>query len=352
MATHSPVIEQAFPQPARAANVDIGRQDFLSTLWRLTRVELYKLRHRRYSRVILALLLALTILFTVLLGVTSFNEANAPAAKMMPLQCSAQVTNGCTTQHYSQAQLEHLKTLDLQHNATSLGFPGSLAFVMEVFSYSLVGLLGLLLLAPIVGTEYSLGTIRLLFTRGPTRLQCMLGKALAGLLYTAGVLLLLALTYVIVGMLVYPMVGEPYAYAFSHFHDAVFGNALWLSAITIVYWYAFGVLAIFFGTLGRSTAAALGGVFAWFIFESVAPYLLGFFMNLFTSGPINDLLKAIPDYLLLTNIDALVTNRLAVLGISGVSTISDGHAVIVVCVYFVLLIGASCLITMRRDVTN
>ena len=331
MAAHSPSLEQAFPRPSHAANVDIGRQDFLSTLWRLTRMELYKLRRRLYSRVILSILCALSILFAVLIGITSFNEANTPAIDMAP-------------QHYSQAQIEHLKELDLQNNANALGLPGSLAFVMALFSYSLVGLLGLLLLAPIVGTEYSLGTIRLLFTRGPTRLQCMLGKALAGLIYIAGTLLLLALAYVMVGMLVYPGVGVPYAYAFGHFHDAVLGHALWLSAITILYWYAFGVLAIFFGTLGRSTAAAIGGVFAWFIFELVAPYLLGFLMNLFTSGPINDLLKAIPDYLFLSNIQVLVHKS--------VSSPPDLRAGIVVCVYFVLLIGASCLITMRRDVTN
>lgn len=355
MLTPSTLSEQLFPSQARAASIDPGRSDYLSTIWRLIRMELYKLRRRTYSRVVLWILLGLVVLFVVLTGVSSHTDAVTPAANMMR-QCSAQITTRCTTQHYSSAQLAQLKEAAVHSDADALGFPGSLHFAMELFSYNLVAILGLLLLAPIMGTEYTLGTIRLLLTRGPTRVQCVLGKAFASLIYMAGMLILLTLTYIVVGMLVYPLAGVPYSYLFGHFHDVrfgvMFGNDLWLVVISMLYWYAFGVLALFFGTLGRSTAAAIGAVIGWFFLEEIMPFLVGFLMNFARSGPIHDALKAVPDYLFLGNLNTLVANRLQAAAGQSVAASSDLHAALVVGVYFVLLIGATCLITRRRDVTN
>lgn len=356
MITSSPSAEKLFPPQARPASVELGRSDYLSTLWRLTRMELYKLRRRTYSRVIRWMLLGLIVLFVVLMGFFDHNEATSSAASLAPRQCSAQVTSHCTTQHYSQAQLAQIKETDLQQNANALGFPVSFEAVMIILSYPLLVIVGLLLLAPIMGTEYTLGTIRLLFTRGPTRVQCVLGKALAGLIYIAGILILLILTYIIAGMLFYPLAGMPYSYIFGHFHDGTFGrtfgNDLWLVAICIFYWYAFGALALFFGTLGRSTAAAIGAVIAWFVLEELIPKLVPTLMNLVKSGPVYDVLKAVPDYLFLGNLNTLAANRLSASAGQSVAASSDLHAAIVVGVYFVLLIGATCLITTRRDVTN
>ena len=167
---------------------------------------------------------------------------------------------------------------------------------------------------------------------------------------------MLILAYLIVGMLVYPMAGIPYAYIFGHFHDAhfgiMFGNDLLLVVIALLYWYAFGILALFFGTLGRSTAAAIGAVIGWFFLEEVMPFLLSFLMNFAASGPVHDALKAVPDYLFLGNLNTLVANRMHAAAGQSIAASSNLHAALVVGAYFVLLIGASCLITMRRDVTN
>ncbi|HLZ55346.1 MAG TPA: ABC transporter permease [Ktedonosporobacter sp.] len=356
MTTHPIPGGQPFPPSTRAANVDIGSLDFLSMLWRLIKMELYKLHHRLYSRVVLIILLAFMVFTVGLVGIFAHYKASAPLADFAPLQCSAQITTDCTTQPPTQAQLAHQKEADMQTDASLLGFPDSLNVVGEILSYNLVAMLGLLLLAPIIGTEYSLGTIRLLFTRGPTRLQCLLGKAFAGLIYTAEVLLLLVLTYSILGMLIYPLAGEPYSYIFGHFHSTnfgtMFGNALGLIAVTIVYWYAFVALAIFFGTLGRSTAAALGGAFAWFILEMLIPLITSLLMNTFAAGPVHNLLQALPNYLFFNNLSTLVHDREAILSGVSASATSDLHAVLVTGVYLVLLIGSSCLVTMRRDITN
>jgi ABC-type transport system involved in multi-copper enzyme maturation permease subunit len=322
--------EQAFPPMARAANVDIGRQDFLSTVWRLTRMELRKLTHRIYPWVILSILSILLLLFLLLEAVSAINTSQRP--------------------------LSLAREAVLHNYANTFGFPTSLYPIGVILSYSLVVTLGLFFLAPIMGNEYGMGTIRLLFTRGPSRLQCLLGKALASLIYVAGIILCLTLLYLIVGMLIYPTAGQPYSYAFAHFNDAHFGmnfgNACLLLGMAALSWYAFGILALFFGTLGRSTAAALSGALVWFVLELLLPLLCNLLLGLFPSGPMHTLLQALPDYVFLGNLQTLAHNRMAALAGQSASVSSDLHALIVVAVYFVLLIGSSCVITMRRDITN
>lgn len=322
--------EQAFPPMARAANVDPGRQDFLSTIWRLIRMELRKLTRRLYTRVSLLILAGLLLLAVAVQAWGALNASKLPSS---PFRESI-----------------------LHNYANAFGFPTSLEAIGNILSNGQLIILGLLFLAPIMGNEYVLGTIRLLFTRGPSRLQCLLGKALASLIYIAGLILCLTLLYLVVGMLIYPVTGQPYSYVFAHFYDANFGanlgNTCLLLVTDVFSWYAFGVLAFFFGTLGRSTAAALGGALAWFVLETLTPYLSGILMYLFPSGPVHDLMRVLPDYLFIDNLQTLAHNRISALGGLSVSAQADLHALVVVAVYFVLFIGASCAITMRRDVTN
>lgn len=347
---------EAFPEPARAANIEIGRGDSISTLWRLTRMELYKLRRRTYAKVVLFILLCLIALAVLALGFFSLSQASSPASSLVPPTCSATRVSRCTTQTYSPAELAQIKNKVMQGNAGSLGFPGSFTTVAMALSEGFIALLGLALLGSLAGTEYGLGTIRLLFTRGPTRLQCMLAKVLAGLIYTAVVLLLLIVVYIAVGMLVYPMAGEPYSYTFGLLHAAnfaaMFGNTLLLVLIALGYWFAYGMMALFFGTLGRSTAAALGGAFAWYVVETLLTFALNTLQSIVPTGPIHDLANALPNYLLTVNFSALVQNRLHALAGQDLSSITDVHALIVVACYLAFFIGGACLLAARRDVTN
>ncbi|HLI68661.1 MAG TPA: hypothetical protein VKV19_02780 [Ktedonobacteraceae bacterium] len=351
--------EQTFPQADRSASVEMGRRDYLSTVWRLTRMELYKLYRRRYSQIVLATLLGLVASGVVVIGFFDMSQANAPASNFAPPRCVS-LHNGqqyCSNQTFSQAQLERAKTAAMQENAQSLGLPGSLTAIVTVLSINLITTLGILLLGPLVGTEYGMGTIRLLFTRGPTRLQCMLAKVVAALIYTMVALLLVMAAYIVLGMIFYPMTGEPYSYTFSFFSQADFrimlSNALLLGLIDIVYWFTYGVMALFFGSIGRSTAAAIGGTFAWYTLEILLIYLLEFLQGVIPTGALYTFFKGVPDYLLFNNLNSLVQNRLHFLNNGNpLSSISDLHACIVVAVYLVVLVGASCLITMRRDVTS
>jgi ABC-type transport system involved in multi-copper enzyme maturation permease subunit len=347
---------ETFPEPARAANVEMGRRDYISTLWRLTRMEIYKLRRRTYSKVLLFILLSLIGIATLIIGFFALSQANSPASNLVPPSCATVTKSYCTNTTYTSAQLTQIKSETMQSNANALGFPGSLAIIAIVFSQGLMALLGLALLGPITGGEYSMGTIRLLFTRGPTRLQCMLAKVSASLIYTVAMLLILAVVYILVGMLVYPMAGEPYSYTFGHLHSSgfgiLFGNSLLLIVIAIGYWFTYGMMALFFGTLGRSTAAAIGAAFSWYVLESLLSFGMGFLQGKVQTGPIHELAKALPTYLLSNNFGSLVQNRLHTLFGQQLSPISDIHALIVLAVYLVVLIGGSCLLAARRDVTN
>lgn len=359
MATIIPT-QQDFPESERAETIKMGSQNFISVIARQTRLELYKLRRRVYSQVVLLILCGLVLLFTAMIGFEALSASLSPASSLVPPQCTTSDTasSNCTTRTYTQAQLEQNKQDIMHAYANSLGLPGSLTAITQVLSLALLAPLGIALVGLIAGSEYSAGTVRLLFTRGPTRLQCMLGKVLASLIYTAVVVFLLTVTYIIVGMLVYPLTGQPYTYTFGFFHatdsGTICGNSLLLGLLAIGGWFSYAMLALLLGTIGRSTAAAVGGALGWFILEILLSKGLGALQALIPAGPIHELARTIPDYLLSANLQALVQNRLHFIAPRSMllSPLSDLRALIVIGVYLVIFIGSSCLITIHRDVTH
>lgn len=350
--------QQIAPLPVPAVNIELGSTGYLSTVWRLTRMELYKLRRRRYTKITLIILLALLVLTMLIIGLYAFNQAQAPLSTFANQVCGTDPKGGfaCTTPNYSQAQLEQMKQAAEQNLARVLGLPGSLMQIFQILGA--VAVLALLVLSPITGTEYTQGTVRLLFTRGPTRLQCMLGKLLASLITCAVVLLLLSATYIILGMLVYPLAGQPYSYTFGFFNDAnfsnVLGNTLLIGLVALGYWFAYAMLAFFFGTWGRATAAAIGGAMGWYVLEGILNAVAAVLQGVIPTGTLHDLFKAIPDYLLGNNFSALINNRLQAMDSTATAApgISDLHALLVIAVYLLLLIGGAILIARRRDITH
>ena len=157
-------------------------------------------------------------------------------------------------------------------------------------------------------------------------------------------------------MLLYALSGVPYSYTFGLFHAANAGqtvNATLLTGlIVLIFWFAFSTVAFFFGTLARSTAAAIGVAFGWYVFEGIVSTILALLSQLISSGPLHDLFQQIPTYLLSSNFSALIQNRANDTGGNNPATITDLHALLVIGGYFVILIGGSLLLTRRRDVTN
>ena len=116
-------------------------------------------------------------------------------------------------------------------------------------------------------------------------------------------------------------------------------------------WFIFGIIAIFFGTLGRSTVAGIVGALTWLFIEPIAGSILKL-VGTFSQGPFGDFLKTIPDYFIGNNTGALLQNQgQYIFGGSG-SSLSDLHAFIVLAVYMVVFVGLAWWINDRRDVTN
>ena len=127
--------------PAEANSVMMGRQDYLSVLLRLTGMELYKLRNRAMSVVlgtigVLAIVMAfllITLLAVIFLGSSATQQEVSSISQLLRLPFSLYVT------------------------------------VWVLFTLGQV--LIVILVGAMVGGEYGIGTIRLLFTRGPARWQ-------------------------------------------------------------------------------------------------------------------------------------------------------------------------------------
>ncbi len=350
-------IPQALPQQSiaplpRTSSVVMGRQDYLSTVLRLIGMELYKIRRRAMSKVLAIIALALTIVVIGGIGLVLLIVMNQPASSFSRPLCSQSPRNAdCVAQPPTQAQLEQLKARQVENISQVLRLPMSLSIIENTIVPSLLTLLIVILVGTIVGGEYGLGTVRLLFTRGPTRTQFLLGKIGA------------AIVCIVLGVLVVTLVGVLLGYAlnpisgitpdFHFFNVSWLGYTLLLLLAAMLGWFVYAMVALFFGTLGRSTAAGIAGGLVWLFIEPTLGFILSAVANL-VHGTLGDVLKAIPDYLIGKNVSALVQNQLAhVLGVQPASGgLSDLHALLVLAGYLVVFIGLSWLITVRRDVTN
>ena len=116
-------------------------------------------------------------------------------------------------------------------------------------------------------------------------------------------------------------------------------------------WFIYATIAIFFGTLGRSTVAGIVGALTWLFVEPI----LGSIFKLagtFSQGSFGNFLKVIPDYFIGNNIGALLQNQEQYIFGGSKSSLSDLHALVVLGVFLVTFIGLSWWINEQRDVTN
>ncbi len=326
-----------------------GQSAGLGAAWRLTTMEIYKLRRRTLSKALLGVGLALTMIVLLAIGISTWSYVKRPAALFNPPLCSDSAnTAGC---------LDHLPTLkdrlqykqqEIAGNAQALSLPGSLQLVFLV-SVNVLVLLIILLAGTSVGSEYTLGTVRLLYTRGPSRLQFLWAKIgaiavsiLIGILVYAGVTIAL-------GYALHPLSGLPV--------DMSFINAQWLGeaalylVLCMLYWLVFAMMALFFATLGRSNVAGIVGPFVWLFAEEILTRLL-FTLASANNGPLAATLRAIPTYFPGNAAANLIQNQgIAVFhGTSGLA--SSPHAALVVGAYLGLFIALSGWLVAHRDVRN
>ena len=342
--------------PERNASVMLGHQNYLSIVLRLVGMELYKLRRRAMSKVLIIIAVALAVLPFALIALGTFATANAPVESFSP-PCQSAAPNGQVQQGGppncpapSAAQVAQERQTIVAGTSTPLRLPEALNVAVE---YGLI--VGVILLVILVGSitggEYSAGTIRLLFIRGPTRTQFLFAKLGTSLIVAIIGILAMVVPGILVGQLLNPVSGISQTGTF--WSGAWLNHALLYVFIAMLNWFMFAVIAIFFATLGRSTAAGVVAGIAWLFLEPILGIVLTYIGDV-SRGAAGTILKAIPNYFISTNFDALLNDQRQYLSVGTTSTpaVSVSHAIVVLFVYFAFFIGLTWWINKRRDVTN
>jgi ABC-type transport system involved in multi-copper enzyme maturation permease subunit len=340
---------QAQPDVQRVAPIVKGRKDYLSVLLRLIGMDLYKVRRRRLSKMLLLVGTLVVALIFLGLGIAGWYYASKPLSSFAPPQCVAHESgDGCINHPATQADEQRYKQFQLSYPAQHLNMPGVWNLEGQLV-FDLLAALGIILAGTLVGNEYSLGTVRLMFTRGPTRLQFLIAKIVVLAIYVVPTILFLMLVGTLIGAVMGPLTGIAADYSF--FTAPWLGHFILYLLLGMLYWFAFMLMALFFGTVGRSTVAGTVGPLIWLAAE---PVLSGIITALTSSA--NDglpaVVKHIPDYFLGSNLFSLLSNQGQALSFSNAGPYTDAHSLLVVAAYLVVFIGVACVLTIRRDVTH
>lgn len=339
------------PTVARRHTVIMGRQDFLSVVLRLIGVEIYKIRRRIMSKVLSSIAILVMLAAFALVAAIALVITVEPPAAFLPPSCAIARTPTCLDHPPTQAELAlatQAKQDAIKNVSSSLRLPDSLTFSVQMINT--IGLVLLVILAgTIVGGEYGGGTVRLVFTRGPTRTQFLISKIGAILVCSALTVAVLTAIGIGVGALANFITGIGVDFRF--FTGAWMLHALLYLLIAILGLFIYSMIALFLSTMGKATAAGVAGALVWWVLESIVGQVLTA-ISLFNRGALGDFLKAIPDYFIGNNIGALLQNQSQYLSPDQPSTLSDLHALLVIAAYLILFIGLSWWISERRDVTN
>jgi ABC-type transport system involved in multi-copper enzyme maturation permease subunit len=343
---------QARPDAKRVAPIVMGRKDFLSVLFRLVGMDLYKVYRRLLARVLLLVGTCIIALVFLGIGIAVLHYVSEPVTSFVPSKCAATPqlsAAGCIAhQPATLADMQHEKLRVVNGGAQFLTLPGVL-FTEEHFFILPLAVLGVILAGTLVGGEYSLGTVRLMFTRGPTRLQFLIAKMLVLVIYVIPTILFLMLLGILIGAVMAQLAGL--ANGLSFLTADHFGHVVLYALMAILYWYAYMLLALFFGTVGRSTVAAIVGPLIVLAIEPLVSSSITVLTSN-SSGGLTDFLKHVPDYFLGNNLTSLLHNQGHILSFSDAGPYSNGHSLLVVAAYLVVFVGISCWLTVRRDVTS
>lgn len=346
--------EQDILVTKRSDTVIMGHQDFLSVLFRSIGAELYKIRRRAMSKILL-LIATLIMIITFLFPALGALANNSP----LPQASCTTDSNGqqhCTPQNLQDKARQVIAEKIKADISAPLRLPNSLALSVTVIN--LVGTISLIILTgTIVGSEYGIGTIRLMLIRGPTRTQLFLAKIGAVIVYLLATLFLLILVGIIVGALFNLTTGI--AVDFSFFTAEWIIHAILYVLITALGLFVYSMIALCLATLGKTTAAGIAGALIWWFFESVLGAVLTA-IGFLNKGPVGNFLQSIPDYFIGNNISALRDhqNQYLINGAGQVTAnanthvLSDVHAIIVLAIYLVVFIGMAWWVNQQRDVTN
>jgi ABC-type transport system involved in multi-copper enzyme maturation permease subunit len=316
------IAESSTSQSSRASSVLMGRQDYVSAMLRLTGMELYKIRRRLMSKVLSFISILATVSLFGLIALATFLMAK----------------NGTPAEA-------------IQRFSEALRLPESLSLVVQLL-LTLGQILIIILVSTIVGGEHTDKTVRLMLTRGPTRTQFLLSKIGAAIVCIVLGIAGIALLGILTGSIFSFTTGI--APTFDFFSISWLGHAVLYLLITMFGLFTYAMMALFLSTLGRATAAGMVGVLTWsFLIEPVISVIALFGKTI--SGPLGSFFQSLPDYLIGSNISALLSNQDPYIfstppGSPIPPQSSNIHGLLVLCVYSVVFIGVALWVNMRRDV--
>ncbi|MDQ2716413.1 MAG: hypothetical protein M3Z08_16030 [Chloroflexota bacterium] len=329
--------------------VERGSHGFFAVLFRLIVMEIDTLRRRRLSRVLVAVGMGIVIVVLLGIGLRTLQNIHTPASAYAPPLCSAgSHAAGCSNHVPTLADRERYKQLSVKNLAQELIPPGLLQLLNLLLGNALFILL-IVLVGSMVGGEYSLGTVRLLFTRGPGRLQFLLAKVLTTAICAVALYLLLTATMLLCGFGLHQIFGLPF--------DGRFLTPAWLGHTGLFIgwgmlgWFVYGMMALFFGTVGRSTVVGIVGPLIWVSAETILTKLFQLVVGS-SSGSWGSVLKSIPDYFVGNSLGSLLQNQGYVVYGGSAGALPNVSAGLMVALYLTLFLGLACWFTVRRDVTN
>ncbi|GHO43561.1 ABC transporter permease [Ktedonospora formicarum] len=342
------------PAPPRRDTVIMGRPDFFSVVIRMVGVELYKLRRRGMSKALVSLGMLLMVLSFIGIALPALFLAGAPARNQLPPRC----TPGNTLKppycldHAANAQdlanAEQQKHEQLQQYNGLLGLPGAINTTAQLVQFG--GLILIIILAgTLVGGEYNMGTVRLIFTRGPTRTQFLCAKVGAILISCILGCLLLFLTGITTSIILNLLLGNTLDLGFIDITWGWHFTLYLLAQILNLFWY--GILALTLAILGRNTAAGVAGALVWWVLENILRGALLFSTPLF-HNLVGDVLNLLPDFFISNNLAALIQNQAAYIFSLQTTPLSNVHALLVILAYLIIFLGISWWFLERREVTN
>ncbi len=342
------ILENATPLATRVNTVIMGRMGFTSVLLRLIGMELYKFRRRLMSKVLCTLAVALALLVPLAVGVELAISLSTPASQFAPAcQSTTESTPGCTP--FSSIAAESIKQAAISALSEPLRLPSALEMATTQGELNPAIILVIILVGSIAGGELSIGTVRLMFTRGPWRGQFLLAKYGAALVCVVLGVLVMVLSGVVLGQL-FNLVSGVHQSTALFTADWLGHAALYLLA-TMLNWFMYAVVAIFFAFLGRSTVAGIVGALTWFFAEPIISSILTVAGN-FSVGLFGAFMRALPDYLMGNNARALQLNQAQYLFGGTGSSQSNLQALLTLAVYLVAFISLTWWLNESRDVTN
>jgi len=277
---------------------------------KMIRAELFKLRKRRMTWILLIIMAAFfCLMFFATYGITSSPPSRMPDAAVDTIRASLQ-------------------------------FPDAFNMIFSTAG-TILTLLLIILVASSIGNEYGWGTVRQILARRGIRYYFVVSKLVSFIIIAFIGLILASIFGFILALITSNMIGGiNWDFMTASFVTGLFEKFGW----TLFTLLPYVLMASFFAFLGRSAIAGIGGGLGFYFIEAIA---VGIFNQ---SG---GWLAKIPDYLIGPNVDALLPSSLFTQGPFASADIMPSilNASLTLAVYCVVFLSISLLMFRKRDLT-